>query len=346
MNKPGENYSNAFTATLSGIRDLFRKQKDAVILKDEDTLTDKKVLITGASSGLGFEAAVQLARRGAHVIMACRSGIPEKGDLVRTLSGNPHVEMIQVDLSDMESIIRLADKLKKSSLKPDILICNAAVVPSKSRKTRQGLEEMFMVNYLAKYLFVRLLLENDLLNMTSNRIPRIIFVSSESHRNPKSFDWGGFGKYREYAMGKTVELYGYYKLLLTTFANELSRRLNSSGKTRLSVFVLCPGPVNSNIAREAPVIFRPLLKIVFSIFFRSPEKAVEPILYFACSPEVTGKSLDYLFLMSRKEMDLKATDAQNGEKLWQYSETVLESLGIVFKGPRHGMTRQNSSPQS
>ena len=142
-----------------------------LILKDEETLTGRTVLITGASSGLGFEAAVQLARRGAHVLMACRSGIPEKGELVRKLSGNPHVEMFQVDLSDIESIIRLADTLKKSSLKLDVLICNAAVVPLKSRKTRQGLEEMFMVNYLAKYLFVRLLLENDLLNIGQQQHP-------------------------------------------------------------------------------------------------------------------------------------------------------------------------------
>jgi NAD(P)-dependent dehydrogenase (short-subunit alcohol dehydrogenase family) len=331
MNKAGRSYSNAFAATLSGIRDLFGKQKDVVTLKDDDTLTGRKVLITGSSSGLGFEAAVQLARRGAHILMACRSGIPEKGELVRKLSGNPNVEMFQVDLSDMESIIRLADTLKKASLKLDVLICNAAVVPSKSRRTRQGLEEMFMVNYLANYLFIRLLLENDLLNMGSKSTPRIIFVSSESHRNPKSFDWEGFGKYREYSMGKTVELYGYYKLLLTTFANELSRRLNSSGKTRYSVFALCPGPINSNIAREAPGIFKPLLKIVFRIFFRSPEKAVQPVLYFACSPEVTGKSIDYLFLMSRKEMDPKATDTHNGERLWKYSEDLLASHGIVFK---------------
>jgi NAD(P)-dependent dehydrogenase (short-subunit alcohol dehydrogenase family) len=337
MNKSGKSYSNAFTATLSGIRDLFSKQTDVVILNDGDTLTGRKVLITGASSGLGFEAAVQLARRGAHVLMACRSGIPEKGEMVRKLSGNPNVDMFHVDLSDIESIIRLADTLKKSSLKPDILICNAAVVPLKSRKTRQGLEEMFMVNYLAKYLFVRLLLENNLFNTGNNGIPRIIFVSSESHRNPESFDWEGFGKYREYSMGKTVELYGYYKLLLTTFANELARRVNEPGKNSYSVFALCPGPINSNIAREAPLIFKPLLKLVFRIFFRSPEKAVRPVVYFACSPEVTGKSIDYLFLMSRKEMDSKATDLQNGEKLWQLSEALLETHGVILKWPRHGV---------
>jgi NAD(P)-dependent dehydrogenase (short-subunit alcohol dehydrogenase family) len=263
--------------------------------------------------------------------MACRSGIPEKGELVRRLSGNPRVDMLQVDLSDIESIIRLAEALKKSSLKPDILICNAAVVPLKSRKTKQGLEEMFMVNFLSSYLLVRLLLENDLLNTVNNSQPRIIFVSSESHRNPKAFDWEGFGKYTEYTMGKTVELYGYNKLLLTTFANELARRLNSAGNVRYSVFALCPGPINSNIAREAPVIFKPLLKLVFRIFFRSPEKAVQPVVYFACSKEVTAKAIDYLFLMSRKQMDPKATDEHNGEMLWQYSEALLEKHGIVFK---------------
>jgi NAD(P)-dependent dehydrogenase (short-subunit alcohol dehydrogenase family) len=331
MNNPGKSYSNAFTATLTGIRDLFRKQKNVVILDDDDTLEGKKVLITGASSGLGFEAAIQLSRRGAHVLMACRSGIPEKGSLVSKLTGNPHVQMFRADLSDMESVIDLTEALKDSSLKLDVLICNAAVVPLKSRKTRQGLEEMFMVNYLANYLLVRLLLEKDLFSTGNGSVPRIIFVSSESHRNPKAFDWEGFGRYREYTMGKTVELYGYNKLLLTTFANELSRRLNSGGKTRYSVFGLCPGPINSNIAREAPVIFKPLLKLVFRIFFRSPEKAVRPVIYFACSPEVTGKAMDYLFLMGRKEMDPKAIDLQNGEKLWQMSEALLKKHGIKFR---------------
>ncbi len=331
MTEQKERYSNAFTATLSGIADLFRKQKNVVVLNDEDRLEDKNVLITGSSSGLGFEAAVQLAKRGAHVYMACRSGIPEKGELVKKLSGNSNVEMLHVDLSDMESITGLVNLLKEKSVNLDVLICNAAVVPAKSRKTKQGLEEMFMVNYLAKFLLVRLLFENNLINTGKNRIPRIIFVSSESHRNPKAYDWDGFGKYKDYSMGKTVELYGYYKLLMTTFANELSRQLNRSENTKSSVFALCPGPVNSNIAREAPAIFKPLLKVIFGIFFRSPEKAVKPVMYFACSPEVEGKSTDYLFLMSRKDMDAKARDERNGEKLWKLSENLLKNYGFNFQ---------------
>ncbi|MBL0310258.1 MAG: SDR family NAD(P)-dependent oxidoreductase [Bacteroidetes bacterium] len=331
MSKEKERYSNAFSATLSGIADLFRKQKNVVTLKEEDLLTGKNVLITGASSGLGFEASVQLAKRGAKVWMACRSGIPEKGKMVQNLSGSNQVEMLPVDLSDIDSIVKLVNTLKESSVKLDVVICNAAVVPLKSRKTKQGFEEMFMVNYLATYLFVRLLIENDLIHLDGTTIPRIIFVSSESHRNPKEFDWNAFGKYQEYSAGQSVERYGYNKLLLTTFANELSNRLNPSDKIRCSVFALCPGPVNTNIAREAPAIFKPLLKLIFKIFFRSPKVAVQPLVYFACSPEVNGTTNRYLFLMSEKQVDIKASNRENGKRLWNLSEELLQQHGFAFQ---------------
>jgi NAD(P)-dependent dehydrogenase (short-subunit alcohol dehydrogenase family) len=161
-------------------------------------------------------------------------------------------------------------------------------------------------------------------------LPRIIFVSSESHRNPEAFEWDTFGQFQDYGMSKSVERYGYYKLLMTTFAQELGRRLNQNGKVKYSVFALCPGPVNSNIAREAPAIFQPLMKLVFKVFFRSPEKAAEPLVYLAASTEVEGKSTDYLFLMSRKAVDKKASNPKNGAKLWQLTEQLLADKGIIY----------------
>ncbi len=212
-----------------------------------------------------------------------------------------------------------------------MLICNAAMVPSKSRRNDQGLEEMFVVNYLAKYLLVRLLIQNGAFGDIDKRgrFPRIIFVSSESHRNPTEFNWEGFGQHQEYGMSKTVEHYGYYKLLLTTFANELSRRLNDT-KKNWSVFATCPGPVNTNIAREAPLWAQPLLKLIFRIFFRSPEAASAPILYLAASSDLEGITLEYLFLMNKKPMDQKATDPLNGSKLWELSEQLLSDHNIIL----------------
>jgi NAD(P)-dependent dehydrogenase (short-subunit alcohol dehydrogenase family) len=340
-------YNNPVTATLTGIGDLFRKQTPAGELKPADRLDGKTVLVDGSSSGLGFAIAVEVARRGARVIMACRSGIPEMGEKVKKMSGNSDVEMLQVDFADVNSIQRLVGKLRSLVEKIDILICNAGIVPKQSRKTPQGLEEMFMVNYFSKFLFVNLLLEANCFNTgnvnhdltsqlspptshhprpTSPVLPRIIFVASESHRNPESFDWAQFGKYQDYKIGKSIELYGYYKLLLTTFSVELSRRLNSGGEKNFSVFSMCPGPVNSNIAREAPKIFIPLLKLVFGIFFKSPAKAAIPVVYLAASGDVEGKPFDYLFLMSRKEVDEKAADPENGKRLWELSEQLRNKI--------------------
>ena len=224
---------------LTGVKAHFVKQEVAGILTDDDRLDGKTVLVDGASSGLGLAIATDIARRGARLIMACRCGIPEKGEFVKKQSGNNDVHMLHVDFSDTDSILQLAADVKKMG-PVDIYICNAAVVPKESRKTRQGLEEMFMVNYLSKFFFVNLLIKNESFRPGSG-IPRIIFVSSESHRNPEVYDWEGFGKYKDYKMKTTVELYGYYKLLLTTFVVELSRRLNPDGHVNYSVFSPMPG---------------------------------------------------------------------------------------------------------
>jgi len=325
--KQEKQYSNPFSATYKGISDLFKKQVRIGELSPEDRLDGKRVLITGSSSGLGLATATELAKLGAEVIMAVRSGIPEKGEEVKRKSGSEKVFMHHVDLSDFDSIHNLVEEIKNQYGHVDIGIFNAAVVAKKSRKTKSGLEQMFMVNYLAKFTLVNLLLKNDCFKTSSPDLPRIILVASESHRDPKEFRWDDFGKFIPHSIGKTVELYGYYKLLLVTLAREFSRRLNQD-RIQFEVFSLCPGPVNSNIAREAPAIFKPLLRLVFSIFFRSPKKASEPVVYLAASKDVAGKSFDYLFLMQRKPIDEKADDPKNGAKLWDMSEALLKTFKV------------------
>jgi NAD(P)-dependent dehydrogenase (short-subunit alcohol dehydrogenase family) len=305
--------------------DLFRKQDPAGELNPDDRFDGRTVLVDGASSGLGFAVAVEVARRGAKVIMVCRSGIPGKGEDVKRLSRSGDIHMLQVDFSNLSSIRRLVSGIRDQFGKIDILICNAGLVPKKSRKTPQGLEEMFMVNYLSKFIFVDLLLKEKCFRHSGSSHPRIIFVSSETHRNPGDFDWDSFGIYKEYTINRSIELYGYYKLLLTTFSVELSRRLNE-GEFKCSVFALCPGPINTNIGREAPKIFLPLMKLIFALFFKSPARAAIPVVYLAASPSLENKPFDYLFLKSRKEPDRKALDPENGKRLWQLSDQLVTSL--------------------
>ena len=329
MNSKERKYDSPLQATLTGISGLFKKQERVGDLTDQDTLTGKKVLITGSSSGLGLAVAKQVAALGAEVIMAVRSGIPEKGEEVKKYSGSDKVHMLPVDLSDFDSIKTLVKSVKNKFGQIDVLICNAAVVVNQARRTKYGLDEMFTVNYLAKFVLVNGLLKAKCFNTESNENPRIIFVSSESHRNPAEFEWSSFGEFEEHSMSKTVERYGYYKLLMTTFSRELARRLNQEKKTAYSVFALCPGPVNSNIAREAPKWVQPPMKLVFALFFRSPMKAAEPVIYLTASKALEGKATDYLFLMSRKDIDQKAQDPENGKRLWEATEKLLSRFTSI-----------------
>ena len=133
MSDKGKNYNNAFEATLSGIKDLMRKRERIEGLNGDEDLTGRTIMITGSSSGLGFATAVQLAERGAEIIMAVRSGIPERGEELKKLSGNGAVRMYHVDLADLDSIQRLVDQLVSHDVKLDVCINNAAMVPSGSR---------------------------------------------------------------------------------------------------------------------------------------------------------------------------------------------------------------------
>jgi len=99
-----DKYKTPVTAILTGITDLFRRTRPDCFLLPADRLDGKTVLIDGASSGLGFAIAVDAARRGAKVIMACRSGIPEKGEKVKKLSGNDNVHMELIDFRDLSGI--------------------------------------------------------------------------------------------------------------------------------------------------------------------------------------------------------------------------------------------------
>ena len=321
-----ERYKNPVIAIFTGISDLFKRPANELSLEGLPSLEGKKVMITGASSGLGFATSVEMASRGAHVIMAMRSGIPAKGEKVKSLSGSTRVDMIPMDLSDLESLAGFAKEVKQRFGPMDIVVCNAAMVANRSRAVKQELDEMFVVNYFAKFLLAKRIMDGSFLNHKGADLPRIIFVASESHRNPSVFEWDKFGLYESYGIKQSVAMYGYYKLLLLTMASELSRRINPDGKVQCSVFALCPGPVNSNIAREAPRIFQPLLKLVFGIFFRSPKKACRPVIYMAASRELEGKTGNYMFLMQEKAMDDKAKDPENGKQLWELSEQLEQRI--------------------
>jgi NAD(P)-dependent dehydrogenase (short-subunit alcohol dehydrogenase family) len=172
-------YKNPASATWEGIRAVFAKQEKVGFLNETERLDGKTVLIDGASSGLGFAVALQLAGKGARIIMACRSGIPDKGEEVKKKTGNKNIEMVHIDYSDVSSILNCIETVKEKYAPLDIVISNAALVPSRSRRTPQGLEEMFMVNYLSKFMMINGLLKEDCFRKDGKN-PRLFRVASEA----------------------------------------------------------------------------------------------------------------------------------------------------------------------
>jgi NAD(P)-dependent dehydrogenase (short-subunit alcohol dehydrogenase family) len=137
---------------------------------------------------------VEIARRGGHVIMGCRSQIPEAGEKAKKRSGSDKIEMRYLDLTKIDIIHAFTEGLVKDGIKLDITILNAGVTPAKARKTASGQDEMFLVNYLSNVMLSNLLMTSGVINTNNNVfMPRVIFISSDSHQGSSHVDYSEFG---------------------------------------------------------------------------------------------------------------------------------------------------------
>ena len=319
-------FTNPVVASLAGVKDFFAKQELAGRDSEKDRADGKTVLITGANSGLGFAMALEFARRGARVLMAGRSKIPEAGERVKKLSGSESVEMHFLDLSKIDSIHSFVRSLADQKIQVDICILNAATALPGSRETASGQDEMFLVNYLSNVILTRLLLSKSVIILNDSApLSRMIFISSDSHQGATHIDYNEFGRFFKYGVSKGISNYSYFKLVLNTYATELSRRINGDS-VKISINVICPGPVHSNIVKEAPWLLRMTLKGIFWVVFKSPAKAARPVVYMALSPDYEGLSNEYLHMFNPKKMDPKVYEDSEGEKLWTASMDLLRSI--------------------
>jgi NAD(P)-dependent dehydrogenase (short-subunit alcohol dehydrogenase family) len=327
----GVGHRSVIAATATALADMRRRERGAAPLSDADRLDGKTALVTGASAGLGKAVAIDLARRGARLVLACRSGIPACGEEIAARSGTRLPEMIEADLSDFDQVVALADAVERRGEPIDLLCCNAGLVPSTAQRTKQGHEAMFTVHYLASHLLARRLLARGVIpnavwagnGRAGTAIPRIVFVSSEAHRSADPLDLEAFGAFHDYALRDALRWYAYSKLALTTFATELARRLTLPGGPSVGVHALCPGPVATSIARSAPPLMQAPVGLVMRTFFPSPEAAAAPVVYLAAAPELGGETGWYMHRMVRKAPSPEALDPDKGRRLWEKGEALI-----------------------
>ncbi len=212
----------------------------------------KTVLITGATNGIGLEAAVELARRGARMFLVGRDpGRTRKAVAeVEARSGSGEVSSFLCDFSSQGSIRELAGQVLGRLDRLDVLINNAGGVNKTRELTVDGIEKTFAVNHLGYFLLTNLLL--DLLKKSAPA--RVVSVASIGHRRGTlDFDDLGFERGGYWIM----KAYTRSKLANVLFANELARRLAGTGVTSNS---LHPGSVATNIWSGAPTWAKPLIR--------------------------------------------------------------------------------------
>jgi NAD(P)-dependent dehydrogenase (short-subunit alcohol dehydrogenase family) len=274
----------------------------------------KIVLVTGSSSGIGFETAKALAQQGAEVILVARSEekLKEAAAVIKAATGNDKLKYYTADFSSQKSIRELAAKVKKDYTKLDVLVNNAGGVFPEFKLSEDGLEMTIATNHFAYFLLTNLLL--DLLKKADSA--RIVNVASGSHYQGK-IDFESFKKKKSYFIMKA---YGQSKLANVLFTKELAERLKG---TRITVNCVHPGFVHTGIGTKGVT---GVVKFIWTFFSRlgglSAEEGAKTSVYLASSSAVNGVTGKYFDKCKPKEESKLAKDINLQHELWKVSEQL------------------------
>jgi len=276
-----------------------------------DTLRGKVALVTGANTGIGLVTARELARRGAHVFIACRSAERAAAALqaAKTPNGGP-IELLSLDLGDLASVRACAAAFLGRDLPLHLLVNNAGLAGTRGF-TASGYELAFGVNHIGHFLFTRLLLEA----VKRSAPARIVTVASKAHADARGIPpWEQLRKRTRSITG--LPEYAVSKLANVMFSAALARRLEGTG---VNAYSLHPGVVATDVWRAVPWPVRGLMKRGMI----SPEEGAKTTLYCATSPAAAEQTGLYYDRCSVKEPSPEARDVALGEALWRQSEAAV-----------------------
>ena len=273
----------------------------------------KIALVTGATSGIGLETSVELARRGARVVLVGRD--PERtraaADSVCTRTGQEATYLL-CDFSRQAAIRGLARAYADRHDRLDILVNNAGGVHRSRRLTPDGIEATFAVNHLGYFLLTNLLL--DLI--VAGTPARVVTVASTGHRSG-TLDFDDLGFERGYTIMKA---YARSKLANVLFAAELARRLAGTGVTSNSVH---PGAVDTNIWSGAPLWAKPIIRFALRRSFVSADEGAAHVVRLAADPDLAGVSGCYFDKGQPVSPAPLATDPAVAARLWDVSAKLV-----------------------
>lgn len=294
-------------------------------VNDIPDLSGKVAIVTGANNGIGFESAKEFARKGAEVILACRS--VEKGEsaaaAIHAEIANAKLKPMVLELSSLKSVRAFADEFNAAYSRLDVLLNNAGIMMVPYSKTEDGFERQLGVNHLGHFALTGLLI--DILLKTPNA--RVVNVSSNAHRfGELDFDDLMFDNEEAYT---PMKAYGNSKLSNLLFTYEMQRRLDEKNADVIAV-AAHPGISTTNLANHlAPALVMKLVMPLFGWMMQNAAMGTLPSIRAAVDPDVVGgqyygpdgknERKGYPVVVPSNEASHNEADAR---KLWEVSEQL------------------------
>ncbi|XP_049431523.1 dehydrogenase/reductase SDR family member 13-like isoform X1 [Epinephelus fuscoguttatus] len=281
-------------------------------------LNGKTAIVTGSNTGIGKATALELAKRGARVILACRNKDKAESAAydIRRESGNNQVVFMQLDLASFKSVRSFAEIFLKSEPRLDILINNAGVMGP--GRTEDGFGMAFGVNHLGHFLLTNLLLER----LQQCGPSRVLTVAALLHCFG-SLDFPLLASRKDLVSGQSTwdnfQAYCNSKLCNVLFTRELANRLEGTGVTCYS---LHPGVIYTELCRSLSLWQQLLLMPLAKLFFLDPEGGSQTTLHCALQEGIESFSGRYFSNCALQQVGAKGRDDALAKKLWEVSERL------------------------
>ncbi len=272
----------------------------------------KTIVATGATSGIGQAAVLELAGMGARIVIVARDEARAQATMRRLEAKAPGLDHRTqlADLSNMAETRTVGAAIAASEPRIDVLINNAGALFSERRVTPEGLELTFALNHMAYFVLTEALRDN----LAASAPARIVSTSSNAH-DGASLDFDDLQSAKGYGGFK---VYGRSKLANILFTRELARRLAGTGVT---ANCLHPGVVATRFGSSSGGFMGTLIPFLRP-FFISPEMGADTIVYLASSPEVAKTSGEYFVKRKIVQPSAAARDDAAAKRLWKASETL------------------------
>ena len=275
-------------------------------------------LITGATDGIGKEAAIELAKKGCNLILIGRN--KEKGEKVveeirKVAENHVDIDYFVADLMLMKEVSRVADEVSRKYPKIDILLNNVGAYFAFRDVTEEGFERTFALNHLGYFLMTKKLLPL----VEKSDYKRIVNVSSSAHYGI-DFEFDNMNGEKKYS---GFDIYKRSKLANVMFTYELAKRIEGTG---ITANCLHPGFVSTNFGKNNNFLWRNVIRVAMWLTAISVKDGAKTSIHLACSDEVKDITGRFFANSQIKKGSSKAKNEEHNRKLWELSEEFVEKF--------------------